>query len=322
MSSAADEAQGNLTGSCLCGRIRYEVNPSSITAQAAHCHCVDCRKHCGAAFSTYAETDKLVFVRGKDLLTTFVSPDNGAIRRFCSICGSSLTFRGAKQSTVEFSLASLDVDDATKACRLKPDAHVFYASKVPWVEMDDGLPKYTRDRGSKQAIGTPEMPHQPPLAEIVRKTGASRTVSPAASSSLEKCSFVCHLLVFPVVLVYLVWAVVPQQILQDSFGTDYNNMYEFFPPKAYALHLPVSAVFIFLAAPLIYAGLNAMTVVPKVNSMDTLQDVHTRRPKLPSTTAAAIANNDNNPTSTLPEICDLDPSMLVWQHRSSSRVAT
>ena len=52
-------------------------------------------------------------------------------------------------------------------------------------------------------------------------------------------------------------------------------MYEFFPPKAYALHLPVSAVFIFLAAPLIYAGLNAMTVVPKVNSMDTLQDVHT-----------------------------------------------
>jgi hypothetical protein len=58
------------------------------------------------------------------------------------------------------------------------------------------------------------------------------------------------------------------------------------------MHIPVSALFLFLAAPLIYAGLNAMTV-PNVDSIDTLRDRHTRigRSETMDTLVSSDANN-------------------------------
>jgi hypothetical protein len=53
---------------------------------------------------------------------------------------------------------------------------------------------------------------------------------------------------------------------------------DYVPRKEYATHVvPISVLLLFLVVPLIYAGLNAATV-PKLDSMDTLQDMHTRRP--------------------------------------------
>ncbi|KAG7350991.1 phosphatidylinositol N-acetylglucosaminyltransferase subunit P [Nitzschia inconspicua] len=124
-------------------------------------------------------------------------------------------------------------------------------------------------------------------------------------SSLEKCSFVCHVLVFPIGLLLLIWVLVPDSILEEHVGLDYV------PRKEYSVHVPVSALFLFLAAPLIYAGLNT-TAVPKVDSMDTLQDNHTRRPKKPDGPNEGVAAFETNMTRTLPEICDLDPATLVW----------
>jgi hypothetical protein len=134
---------------------------------------------------------------------------------------------------------------------------------------------------------------------------------PPPASSLEKCSFVCHIFVVPIGLLYLLWALVPPEILEEKLGDNY------FPRKEYSLHLPVSAVFFFLAAPLIYAGLNAMTV-PKVDSMDTLQDMHTRRqqpPPCPTDQRRMTGNDVVSTCSLLPEICDLDPATLVWCDR-------
>src|SRR3989442_13142768 len=39
-----------MTGSCLCGKVRYEAE-GELTAMH-HCHCSRCRKHSGAAFVT------------------------------------------------------------------------------------------------------------------------------------------------------------------------------------------------------------------------------------------------------------------------------
>jgi hypothetical protein len=57
---------------------------------------------------------------------------------------------------------------------------------------------------------------------------------------------------------------------------DCGRILDYLPRKEYAKHIPVSALFLFLAAPLIYAGLNGMTV-PNVESIDTLRDRHTRQ---------------------------------------------
>jgi hypothetical protein len=41
-----------VTGSCLCGAVRYEVEGPAT--EVTHCHCGMCRKQHGAAFATYA----------------------------------------------------------------------------------------------------------------------------------------------------------------------------------------------------------------------------------------------------------------------------
>ena len=126
------------------------------------------------------------------------------------------------------------------------------------------------------------------------------------SSTLEKCSFWCHLFLFPIGLTYLLWLLIPAEILE----TDGGIIYEYYPRKDYALHMPVSALFLFLAAPLLYAAFNSMTV-PDLHSLDTIEDVYTKRSSMERVSSKELSS----PTSTLPEICDLDPSTLVWHSR-------
>lgn len=98
-----------LSGSCLCGKVRFTVPSDSFEPQMAHCHCIDCRKFHGAAFSTFGETKMLRWEDGSDvMLTTYVHPENGSKRQFCKECGSSMTFQGKASEKVEIALATLD----------------------------------------------------------------------------------------------------------------------------------------------------------------------------------------------------------------------
>jgi hypothetical protein len=136
-----------LQGSCLCGQVRYQV-ASLSSREMAHCHCADCRKFHGAAYSTFAETCTLQWTSGRHLLKAFVAP-NGSRRQFCSHCGSSLTFQPqchVDTEALEFAIATLDDDGHSDSSALQPDAHVFVRSKVPWIQIQDGLTQYTEDR--------------------------------------------------------------------------------------------------------------------------------------------------------------------------------
>lgn len=132
-----------LTGSCLCGKIRYEV--SKIHNRMAHCHCTMCRKFHGAAFSTYTEARREHFrwVQGENNLKTYQAP-NGTRRQFCEQCGSSMTFSAsdADGSVIEFASATLDTP-----VDLHPDAHIYTESRVSWFQINDGLPEYKVGRG-------------------------------------------------------------------------------------------------------------------------------------------------------------------------------
>src|SRR5437016_3555924 len=59
-----------VTGSCLCGAVRYEVD--SPATQVDNCHCPMCRKQHGAAFATYAGYPKghVRVVAGEDQVQT------------------------------------------------------------------------------------------------------------------------------------------------------------------------------------------------------------------------------------------------------------
>src|SRR5205814_1128288 len=78
-----------IRGSCLCGGVRFEVDPPFL--QASHCHCDRCRKHSGAGVCTQTRVLKEQFrlLQGEELVKVY-GKGEGAVKAFCTNCGSSL----------------------------------------------------------------------------------------------------------------------------------------------------------------------------------------------------------------------------------------
>ena len=104
---------------------------------------------------------KIHFRKGSNELLSSFTSTNGAIRQFCRVCGSSLTFRGGSQeTTIEFSLATLNLQQQDQQkidsqFSFEPDAHVFCRSRVPWIPSiagRDSLPKYMTTRDSQPLV--------------------------------------------------------------------------------------------------------------------------------------------------------------------------
>ena len=131
-----------VTGSCLCGGVRYEVELPFL--RASHCHCSRCRKHSGAAVCTQGRVLKHQFrlLRGEELLRIYEPAADAAKKVFCSVCGSSL-FGGdwPEGEEVSIRLGSLDGDPG-----IRPQFHTFVGSKAPWDEITDDLPQYSELR--------------------------------------------------------------------------------------------------------------------------------------------------------------------------------
>ena len=128
-------------GSCLCGAISFSV--TGFSEQAANCHCTMCRKFHGAAYGTLVGVSGLKWLSGMTSLKEFISPNNGAVRSFCSACGSSLGYRvkDAPISEIELAIAVFDGDIPVNI-----DAHIYTEYKANWCELLDQLPKFKEGR--------------------------------------------------------------------------------------------------------------------------------------------------------------------------------
>ena len=126
-----------LKGSCACGQVRYEIR-GELRGPVGHCHCWQCRKHSGASFGTTAAVmaDEFAVVAGEALLKSWESSP-GVHRFFAGCCGSPLyKCIDALPQVLGFRLGTLDTDPKRRV-----EQHIFVSSKVPWVELDDGLPR-------------------------------------------------------------------------------------------------------------------------------------------------------------------------------------
>jgi hypothetical protein len=96
-----------------------------------------CRKVHGTPFGTfggYAESG-FRFVRGEEGVKRFES-SRGNLRTFCGRCGSAVPGEAA-QGLVFVPLGGIDGDPGGR-----PLAHIFAASKAPWHEITDDLPRF------------------------------------------------------------------------------------------------------------------------------------------------------------------------------------
>src|SRR5438477_12049566 len=118
-----------LTGRCLCGGVRYEIDGE--IGSVVCCHCSQCRRANGTAFATNASVraEHFRLVAGRDLLTEYESSP-GKFRAFCARCGSPILARwAAHPAFVRLRLGTLDLDPGTRA--LLP---VSVCSKARWLE--------------------------------------------------------------------------------------------------------------------------------------------------------------------------------------------
>ena len=126
-----------IRGSCLCGKVRYEI--SAPLEEMHHCHCSRCRKAHGAAFSTFARTKEasLRLVSGEEKVRNFRSSEP-VLRSFCQDCGSNLFFRFKPlPEAVWVAVGTFDDDPG-----MRPEAHIFVASRAPWHEITDELAQF------------------------------------------------------------------------------------------------------------------------------------------------------------------------------------
>ena len=125
-----------LRGSCLCGAIQYEI-PDQLL-YAAYCHCSECRRFSGSAFSALGgiAKDQLQIKSGEEQIQYFRKTDASNMA-FCRRCGSSLFTEKPLKGLVHLRLGTL-FDSPS----LTPQAHVLVGSKAPWFEITDDLPQF------------------------------------------------------------------------------------------------------------------------------------------------------------------------------------
>lgn len=125
-----------LTGHCLCGAMTYRVQGAPI--MTVMCHCEDCQRQSGAAFSVNVVVDRdAVTMRGETITSfTTVGTDSGEERerQFCSTCGSPLATLMAEspQWTI---LKAGTLDDRSA---LSPAMEIWCESAQTWTGQADG----------------------------------------------------------------------------------------------------------------------------------------------------------------------------------------
>jgi hypothetical protein len=126
-------------GSCLCGGVEFEGTLPFTDAN--YCHCSRCRKHSGAEAGVQARVPRERFrlLSGEGLIRVYEPEDGGAVKAFCSVCGSSLFGRRWPEGDeIAIRMGTIDGDP-----EIRPELRSFVDSKPPWSELpDDGLPRY------------------------------------------------------------------------------------------------------------------------------------------------------------------------------------
>ncbi len=118
-----------LTGSCLCGSVRFEIEGDFEGFFL--CHCSRCRKDTGSAHaaSLFSTTARLTWLSGKDNVQVFDLPDTRHGKAFCASCGSALPRHQMNGQRLIVPAGSLDTPIA-----IRPDAHIFCADRASWDE--------------------------------------------------------------------------------------------------------------------------------------------------------------------------------------------
>ena len=122
-----------MTGGCLCGAVRFELEPP--WRDILICHCSLCRRS-GSLAGAYTEVPaEALRLLCEDGLARYQDV-NGRTRGFCSVCGATLFWQGS-EGTISVSAGALDEPEG-----LKVAAHIFVADSVGWETVPTDAPHH------------------------------------------------------------------------------------------------------------------------------------------------------------------------------------
>lgn len=128
----------NVSGSCLCGQIRYRVWGPERVFQ--YCHCTRCQKMTGSAHASNIIVDPAQFewTEGENLLGRYEHPEAKHFAvSFCKNCGSALPWLTKTARSVVVPAGTLDEDPG-----IRPRHNIFLANKAPWYKTADSIIQY------------------------------------------------------------------------------------------------------------------------------------------------------------------------------------
>ena len=121
-------------GSCLCGKVTFEVDGALPPPDA--CHCTMCRKQSGHVFASTDVPRANLTVHGEEHVAWYQSSEK--VRRgFCATCGSSLFFDPPARDWIAIAMGAFETPTGT---RLK--IHIFVDDKGDYYDIADGLPQH------------------------------------------------------------------------------------------------------------------------------------------------------------------------------------
>jgi hypothetical protein len=128
-----------LTGQCLCGAVRFEIDGS--LGPVIYCHCSMCRRANGSAFAANSSVQKsaIRILSGRELLTEYKSSPTSS-RQFCSRCGSPLFGGDIDSPITRVRLGTLDDSAGARSI-----AHIWIGSKSDWFEITDKLEQIDKE---------------------------------------------------------------------------------------------------------------------------------------------------------------------------------
>ena len=127
-----------IRGSCLCGRVRFELSAPPLFI--ACCHCSRCRRFTGSAHAAnlFVRPADLEWLRGEDGLGGYVLEGEPRFpTAFCARCGSSMP---SMSSTGRFWVVPAGGVDADPGVR--PQRSIFWGSRACWYEDASALPRH------------------------------------------------------------------------------------------------------------------------------------------------------------------------------------
>jgi hypothetical protein len=125
-------------GGCACGAVRYRLTSDPLIVHC--CHCLSCQRQTGSAFAlnVIIEADRVELL-GDQPVPVDVLRDNGTTQRVfrCPTCQVAVYSTYTHPDAFFVRGGTLDEPRG-----IAPDVHIFTRSKVDWVTIPDGMPRF------------------------------------------------------------------------------------------------------------------------------------------------------------------------------------